>query len=58
MPRLGSWFRQVLALALLGLMAGMSGCATTDDPENTSESPWNSPKSWEHGFPVNMMEGR
>lgn len=46
-----------LALVSLGLLA-MSGCATTDDSENLSERPWNTPKSWEGGLPTGMMEGR
>jgi len=36
----------------------MTGCATTDDAENVSERPWNAPKSWEHGMPSGMFEGR
>lgn len=42
----------VMAAALL------AGCATTDDTENLSERPWNAPKSWEHGLPAGMFEGR
>ena len=44
---------------LLGLFALLlTGCATTDDPDNVSERPWNAPKSWEHGLPTEMFEGR
>jgi hypothetical protein len=51
--------RQTLALVFLGLtLWAIPGCATNDDAENLSERPWNSPKSWEHGLPVEMMEGR
>jgi hypothetical protein len=48
-----------LLLLLLGLVGlGLSGCATTDDPENMSARPWNAPKSWETGLPSGMTEGR
>jgi hypothetical protein len=43
----------VLAGAVLAIVAG---CAT--EPENRSERPWNAPKSWEHGLPPAMFEGR
>lgn len=45
---------------LLALIAGvlLGGCASTDDSENVSERPWNAPKTWEHGLPGNMLEGR
>jgi hypothetical protein len=50
----GGW-----AVALLAIGAWMlAGCATTDDPENLSERPWNTPKAWEGGLPAGMMEGR
>lgn len=58
MAELSARSRKALALALLALLACCAGCATTDDTENTSERPWASPKSWEHGFPIEMMEGR
>jgi hypothetical protein len=47
-------FGLVLAAALLGL----SGCATTDESDNASVRPWNSPKGWETGIPSSMTEGR
>jgi hypothetical protein len=34
-----------------------TGCSTPD-PENTSARPWSQPRSWEHGLPTNIMEGR
>jgi hypothetical protein len=51
-----------LRLFGLGLLAAVtmiliSGC-TTNEPENTSSRPWNTPKSWEHGLPSIMNEGR
>ncbi len=37
-------------LFLLGLVIVLgSGCAT-DDPENVSVRPWNSPQGWENGL--------
>jgi hypothetical protein len=35
-------------LALGAILAGVSGCAT-DDPENASVRPWNTPQGWENG---------
>jgi hypothetical protein len=50
--------RFVLAAFALGvILSQMTGCAT-DDPENVSSRPWNTPKSWENGLPSNMSEGR
>lgn len=47
-----------LLLLLLALIAlGLSGCATSD-PDNLSQRPWNSPKSWETGLPSSLTEGR
>ena len=43
----------LLALAALGL----AGCATNDS-EDLSERPWNTPKNWETGLPSSMTEGR
>jgi hypothetical protein len=56
MRRLGNprgWLLLVLVLAGMGL----SGCGTTET-DNLSERPWNTPKSWETGFPSNLNEGR
>jgi hypothetical protein len=44
-----------LSLAVLALFP--MGC-TTNEPENRSSRPWNSPKSWEHGLPSMINEGR
>jgi hypothetical protein len=41
-----NWF---LLAALLGLSLLAGGCAT-DDPENASVRPWNSPQGWEGGL--------
>jgi hypothetical protein len=45
-----------LLLALIAL--GMSGCASTQDSDNASVRPWNTPKGWENGLPSTMTEGR
>jgi hypothetical protein len=34
-----------------------TGCAT-NEAENLSERPWNSPRGWESGLPSSMNEGR
>lgn len=49
------WWPAGLAVVLLFLL---SGCASTDDAANLSERPWNAPRSWEHGLPSGMFEGR
>lgn len=59
MKRLTSILRASLWAAVLGAgLWALTGCATTDDSENLSERPWNTPKSWEGGMPAGMMEGR
>ena len=45
-------------LLLCAMAALVAGCATTEDSDNRSEKPWNSPKSWENGLPSEMFEGR
>lgn len=35
----------------------LTGCSSTE-PDNMSQRPWNTPKSWETGLPAGMMEGR
>jgi hypothetical protein len=48
-------FLRVLALAATaGLLAG---CAT-DDPDNLSSVPWNTPKGWEGPMPSTFNQGR
>jgi hypothetical protein len=47
----------LLLLLLLAAAAVLSGCATNDSDE-LSARPWNTPKSWENGLPSGMMEGR
>lgn len=48
----------VSALILAVIALFLSGCATTDDPDNLSERPWNAPKTWETGLPSQMLEER
>ena len=53
MPR-----RALLQFCLLALLAVIfTGCAS-DETENRSARPWNTPKMWEHGVPASIMEGR
>lgn len=40
-------FLAVLAITVLTI----SGCST-EDPENNSARPWNSPQNWEGGMPL------
>jgi hypothetical protein len=58
MRQLFSKSRLALLLLLVLAALGLSACATTDDSENASVRPWNSPKGWENGLPSNMTEGR
>ena len=53
-------FNPCLALLLLLVLTalGLSACSTTEDTDNASVRPWNSPKGWETGLPSNMTEGR
>ena len=48
------WQAFVAAFCLVWL----TGCASTRDADNLSERPWNAPRSWEHGLPAGMFEGR
>ena len=36
-------------LALGVMLAGVNGCAT-NEPENASVRPWNTPQGWENGM--------
>jgi len=49
-------------LLLLGLLVTggtfLTGCSTPETAENESERPWSAPRSWEHGLPGFMNEGR
>jgi hypothetical protein len=48
----------LLALFLVLMIFGISGCASTQDSDNASVRPWNTPKGWENGLPSQMQEGR
>jgi len=51
--------RWVLLLLLALLVVTGSGCASTGEPENASETPWNRPQGWETGLPSGMFnQGR
>jgi len=51
---LTNW-RVLILLAFV--LVGAGGCSTTP-PENYSERPWNTPRSWETGLPSSLTEGR
>lgn len=44
--RVANWF---LLLAVMSLLVFLSGCAT-DEPDNASVRPWNTPQGWENGL--------
>lgn len=50
--------RSIGWLLLMAVMLGIAGGCSTPDTENMAERPWNAPKSWEHGLPPSIMEGR
>jgi len=55
------FFDMKRALALCSLLALLAGIVTgckTNDPENLSARPWNSPRAWEHGLPSSINDGR
>jgi hypothetical protein len=41
----------LLLFAFGMILAGVSGCST-NEPDNASVRPWNSPQSWEGGMPM------
>jgi hypothetical protein len=47
-----NWF---LLLLLAVIFAGASGCET-NEPENNSVRPWNTPQSWEGGMPIQNQQ--
>ena len=44
-------FRLLLLVALGAVLVSVGGCQS-DDPENMSVRPWNAPKGWEGGMPI------
>lgn len=52
---------RIAFLLLFGVLTAggfLTGCTTPETAENESERPWNAPRSWEHGLPGMMNEGR
>jgi hypothetical protein len=48
--------RAIWLVLLAGVALSLAGCSTPDS--ELSSRPWNAPKSWEHGLPSGMTEGR
>ncbi len=49
-----------IILCALGLAAAslvLTGCAT-DNPDNVSSLPWNTPQNWEGPLPSSINQGR
>jgi len=44
-------YRMLLLIALGAVLVSVGGCQS-DDPENMSVRPWNAPKGWEGGMPI------
>ena len=55
-----TWFRAKYWLLLALVVGGsfLTGCTGPETAENTSDRPWNAPRSWEHGLPGMLNEGR
>mgnify|MGYP001324454920 CR=1 FL=1 len=51
-------FQLFLLLLLAVIAAGLTGCASTAEPENQSYRPWGAPQGWESGLPTSLTEGR
>jgi hypothetical protein len=49
--------RFFLFVILGAILLGINGCAT-EDPENSSPRPWNSPQGWENGMPMMNQQHR
>ncbi len=49
--------RLIFAVLLLALCGALTGC---HGPEvaGKSDRPWSNPRSWEHGLPSGLNEGR
>jgi hypothetical protein len=47
--------RLLLCMALLGVVLGGFGCGTEDE-QNTSSKPWNSPEGYQNGGLPSMMQ--
>jgi hypothetical protein len=45
----------IFLFALAGILAFAGGCAS-DEPQNASVRPWNSPQGWEGGLPMDMNQ--
>jgi hypothetical protein len=50
------WSSLMLLMALALLVCGAVGCAT-QEPDNASVRPWDSPEGWENGIPSSMYQG-
>jgi len=57
MKLFGSSPRSIFLLLLAVVALAAAGCAT-DEPQNESARPWDSPKGWENGIPSSMTQGR
>jgi hypothetical protein len=53
MKRLAAKF--LLLFVLGAVLAGLSGCAS-NEPENNSVRPWNTPQGWENGMPIQQQQ--
>lgn len=58
---MSKFLRSLLAAIVLATIAlGMTGCVTDQEPENMSETPWNTPRDFGGNgmLPSNINEGR
>ena len=47
-----------LALFALMMLLGVGAGCQTNESDNLSSRPWNSPRGWESGLPSTLNEGR
>jgi neutral trehalase len=45
----------LLLLAVGAILLGVGGCST-NEPENASVRPWDSPQGWENGMPIQNQQ--
>ncbi len=50
--------RWLLLVLLCGACDLLTGCKTTEEPDNEAMTPWNRPKTWETGIPSGMWDRR
>jgi neutral trehalase len=45
----------ILLLVFVAILLGVGGCST-NEPENASVRPWDSPQGWENAMPIQQQQ--